>query len=150
MIQAVPFILTLGTEAFKEFLTKPFAIDMLYPIFNENSGDTLFEGWKGKDMSSWHKFINEEKYILEFYANYYIITKDNPTFKANTEAMKYRLPLPRDIDDFVNDMHRFNIDLFWSAWISENFEPKDYLRKEDIEKYFSDLLIKMGKFNELQ
>ena len=150
MIQAVPFILTLSTEAFKEFLTKPFTIDMLYPIFNENSGDTLFEGWKGKDMSGWYKFINEEKYILEFYANYYIITKDNPTFKANTEAMKYRLPLPRDIDDFVNDMNRFNIDLFWSAWICENFEPKDYLRKEDIEKYFSDLLIKMGKFNELQ
>jgi hypothetical protein len=148
MTQAVPFILTIGTEAFKKFLTKPFTIDMLYS-FGENSCQTLFEGWKGKDMSSWYKFINEDKYILEFYANYYIITKDNPTFKANTEAMKYRLPLPRDIDDFVNDMHRFNIEIFWSAWVCENFEPKDYLRKEDIEKYFSDLLNKMGKFNEL-
>lgn len=149
MIKVVPFIETAGNEKYKEFLAKSFTIDMLYPVFNEKSCETLFDGWRGKDMLSWHKFTNEEKYILEFYSGYYIIKKDAQTFKANDNSVSYRLPFPKSVNDFINDMQRFCIELYWTVWIDNNFEPKDYLRKDEIESYYSNLLNRMGKFNEL-
>jgi hypothetical protein len=149
MIKVVLFIQTIGGEKFKEFLAKPFTIDMLYPVFDNGSVETLFEGWHGKDMNNWYKFTNEEKYVLEFYPNYYIVTKEAKTFKAN-DVVKYQMPIPKDINDFINDMHRFGIQLYWTKWVDENFEPKDYLDKDMISKYYKDLLFKMGKFNDLQ
>jgi hypothetical protein len=148
MIKVVPFIETAGSEKYKEFLAKPFTIDMLYPVLNANSCETLFNGWKGKDMLSWHKFMNEEKYTLEFYSRYYVIKKEGQTFKAN-DSVSYRLPLPKTINDFISDMQRFGIQLYWTVWIDNNFEPNEFLRKDEIENYYSCLLNKMGKFNEL-
>ena len=61
----------------------------------------------------------------------------------------HTLPLPKDINDFINDMYRFEVQLFWTEFIDENYEPKDYLKKEEIENYYKDLLKKMGKSHEL-
>ena len=144
MIRAVPFIFTSGSEKFKEFLARPFTIDMLYPIFNENSCETLFEGWIGKDMMSWHKFTNQQSIVLEFYSNHYDISKKSGT-------LKYKLSFPpKNINDFINDMYRYGIELYWSQWVDENFEPKDFLHKDDIKQYYVDLLEKLGKGFELQ
>jgi len=54
MITVVSYSETKGSERFKEFLAKPFTLDMLYPVFNEKSVETLFEGWRGKDMMNWY------------------------------------------------------------------------------------------------
>ena len=144
MIRAVPFIFTSGSEKFKEFLARPFTIDMLYPVFNEKSCETLFEGWIGKDMMSWHKFTNQQNIVLEFYSNHYDISKKGGT-------LKYKLSFPpKNINDFINDMHRYGVELFWSQWVDENFEPKDFLHKDDIKQYYVDLLEKLGKGFELQ
>jgi len=143
MPKAVPYIQTRGSERFKNFLTVPFTIDMLYPVFNEKSSDTIFEGWKGKDMLSWHKFTNDEGFILEFYPDYYLVKK----IKGNAN---YRLALPKDVNDFLNDMNRFGIEIYWSQWIDDNFEPKEYMHKDEISNYFTDLLARMGKSHELQ
>jgi hypothetical protein len=143
MIKAVPYIQTIGGERFKNFITAPFTIDMLYPIFNKKSCDTIFDGWKGKDMLGWHKFTNDEGFILEFYPDYYLVKK----IKGNTN---YRLALPKDINDFINDMKRFGIEIYWSQWVDDNFEPKEYMDKEEILNYFTDLLTRMGKSHELQ
>jgi len=116
---------------------------MLYPVFNEKSSDTIFEGWKGKDMLSWHKFTNDEGFILEFYPDYYLVKK----IKGNAN---YRLALPKDVNDFLNDMNRFGIEIYWSQWIDDNFEPKEYMHKDEISNYFTDLLARMGKSHELQ
>jgi hypothetical protein len=148
MIKVVPFIQTTGSEKFKEFLMQPFKIDMLAQIFSYSTIAVLFDGWRGKDMNNWYRFTNEQNYVLEFYPNYYIITKEAKTFKAN-DTVKYQLPVPRDIDDFINDMSRFGIELFWTAWIDENFEPKEYLKDDEIEMYFLNLLNKMGKADEM-
>ena len=142
MIKVTPFIHTIGCEKFKEFLIKPFSIDMLYPVFNEASCNTLFEGWKGKFMLSWYKFTNDEKWILEFYPDFYHIKR----IGCN---ITYQLKLPNTIHDFINDGERFGIELFWTKWIDENFEPKEYLHKDDISQYFVNLLFKMGKYNEI-
>jgi hypothetical protein len=46
-------------------------------------------------------------------------------------------------------MERVGIPLYWSEWVERNFEPKDYLDKNDIYKYHANLLKSMGKFQEL-
>lgn len=142
MIKVVPYIETIGTERFKNFLSVPFTIDMLYPVFNEKSCDTIFDGWHGKNILSLYKFTNDNDFVLEFYDDYY-------TIKKNEGNLNYRLALPKDINDFINDMSRFGIQLYWTKWIDDNFEPKDYLNKDEISNYYADLLNRMGKFNEL-
>ena len=144
MIKAVPFILTTGGEKFKQFLAQPFTIDMLYPVFGDKSCVTLFDGWRGKDMVNWHKFTNDDKTVLEFYADMFYSVKKNI---AGSTA--YQLKTPKTIHDFLNDMDRYGIQLYWTQWIDDNFEPKDYMNKDEIRTYFVNLLTKMGKSHEL-
>lgn len=143
MIVAVPYSKTKGSEKFKEFLAKPFTVDMLYPVFNDQSCELLFEAWRGKNMVNWYKFTNDDKIILEFYPTYYTVRKDVK------DGVTYMLSIPKTIDDFINDMHRFGIPLYWTNWIDQNFEPKEYLHVNEIKNYFTDLLAKMGKSHEL-
>ncbi|MDA3780962.1 MAG: hypothetical protein PF487_12195 [Bacteroidales bacterium] len=142
MIKVVTFNKTRGSEKFKEFLASPFKIDMLYQ-FNDQSTETLFEDWRGKDMINWHKFTNDD-YTLEFYPTYYTLKKNKPL-----DSIKYMMSIPKTIDDFINDMDRFGVELYWTNWIDQNFEPKEYLSINKIKTYFTDLLTKMGKSEEL-
>jgi len=143
MIKVSPYIQTVGNESFKEFLNTPFTLDMLYPIYGEKSCETLFDGWREKNMLTWNRFTNDDKIILEFYPNYYIVKKD----VAN--AANYRLSLPNTINEFINDMNRFGIQLYWTDFIDEIFEPQDYLHVDEIKPYYVRLLDKLGKSNEL-
>lgn len=143
MIKVVPYIQTSGSEKFKNFLALPFTIDMLYSISNNKSSEILFDGWHGKNMVNWYKFTNDDKIILEFYPMYYIITMNT------SNSAKHTILLPKTIDDFINDMQRFGVQLYWTEWIDKNFEPKDYLHIDEIKPYFVNLLSKMNKSNEL-
>jgi hypothetical protein len=49
MMKVTPYIYTIGSEKFKIFLIQPFTIEMLYPVFGDQSCETLFSGWHGKD-----------------------------------------------------------------------------------------------------
>jgi len=139
MIKVSPFIETIGTEKFKQFLALPFTINML----NSTSNETLFDSWQSINMTNYYKFTNNNKIIIEFYPKYYILYKDI----SNTT--KYILSIPPTINDFINDMQRFNVQLYWTDSIDNNFEPKDYLNANKIKDYYIDLLEKMGKSNEL-
>jgi len=144
MAIVVPYKETKGSEGFKEFLATPFTIDMLYPVFGNKSRDTLFDEWRGKDMlNGWSKFTSDD-YTLEFYPTYYTIKKNKPV-----DSIQYMLSLPVTIDDFINDMNRFGVQLYWTEWIDQNFEPKEYLSVDEIKNYWTDLLAKMGKSHEL-
>ena len=136
MIKVVPYIQTIGCERFKEFLTVPFSIDMLASITNDKSVDVLFDGWRGKNMMNWYKFTDDDNNVLEFYANYYNI---------KTKTTSNQFPIPKTIGDFINDMTRINIQLYWSEWMNENFEPKEYFDKDEISNYYADLLNRIGK-----
>ena len=142
MIKVTPYALTIGSERFGKFLLTPFTLGMLYPINNELS-EILFDGWRGKDMINWYKFTNDDKIILEFYPRYYTVKKNTPN------SITYMLSIPKTIDEFINDMYRFEIELYWTQYIDFNFEPKEYLKTTEIKTYFTELLNKMGKSNEL-
>lgn len=141
MQKVTTYIQTIGCEMFKKFISLPFSVNLLYSLTKDEGIDIIFDGWHGKDMGSWHKFYNEENVVLEFYAGYYLI-KDQ---KKETQ----RLPLPKTINDFINDMDRLEVILYWNQWMEDNFEPKDYLHVDDIPKYFTNLLIKMQKEEDL-
>jgi len=143
MIKVTPYNETYGSEKFKEFLAKPFTYDMLYPVYDDKSVETLFDDWRGKNMINWFRFNNDE-FTLEFYPTYYTIKKNKPI-----DSTKYMLSIPETINDFINDMDRFEVQLYWTEWIDLNFEPKEYLHVNEIKNYFIDLLIKMGKSQEL-
>lgn len=142
MIKAVPYIQTIGTEKYQSILSQPFDIEMLCLLSDNTNKKTLFEGWRGKNMINWHKFTNDEDVVLEFYPEYYVITKKG-------KNLKYQLKLPQTINDFIDDMNRYGIEIYWGEWIDEVAEPKDYMNKNEIEGYFTDLLNRMGKGNEI-
>jgi hypothetical protein len=133
---------TIGSKKFNEFLAKPFLVDMLYPINVNNSCEILFKGWCGNDMINWYKF-NNDKSTLEFYSTYYQVKKDIPN------SITYISSIPKTINDFINDMNRFGVDLYWTNYVDNNFEPNEYLQEKDIEKYYRDLLKIMNKSYEL-
>lgn len=145
MIKVVPYFETIGTDKFKEFLSNPFEVDMLFPVTKNISVATYFNGWKGKAMVNWYKFTDDNDNTLEFYADYYIIKKAVNKIKTTV----YQLPLPRTINDFINDMSRLEIVMYWDEQIGETFEPKDYLDKNQVETYYFNLLNKIDKSNEL-
>jgi hypothetical protein len=140
MIKAIPFIQTIGTEKFKEFLLQPFKTEQLDS--NDNT-QILFDDWKFTDDDVYE---NKNGVTLNFFSTYYVITKGSNT-NPNTQHF---IPMPVMIEDFVNDMAKYGVSLFWSDLIDEKFEPKDYLHKDEIRNYFQTLLNKMGKYNELK
>ena len=141
MLKVVPYIMLHGSEKFQTFLNQRFDMNILYQIDNVQT-NVLFDGWRGKNMGTWIRFTNDDNVMLEFYPTLY-----NAVHPKSTA--KYMMPLPLTINEFINDMHRCNVQLYWSEWIHENFEPKDYLHKDEIRQYFVDLLSRMGKSHEL-
>jgi len=142
MIETARYIETIGDENFKDFLNQPFKIDMLYPLYSDNSSETLLYGWRCKDMGGWYKFTDESGNVLEFYPNTFKI-------KKHKDGVIYELPHPATLNMFIEDMFRFNIRLFWSKVVDEKFEPKQYLNKHNIKNYWIQLLKKMDKSHEL-
>lgn len=143
MIKVVPFIETICSEKFKIFLCKPFETNMIYSVSNNDTANALFTGWRGKDMGSWYKFVNDDGIVLEFYANEYII-------KYPKKATSFTITLPSTLNEFINDLNKYGVQLYWGDWIDEYFEPKEYLRVDEIREYFINLLKKMNKSHELQ
>lgn len=141
MQKVATYIQTIGCEMFKQFISLPFSVNLLYSITKEEGINVIFDGWHGKNMESWYKLYNEENIVLEFYAGYYIAKF------PKKESIK--LPLPRTINDYINDMDRLGVQLYWNQWMDDNFEPKDYLHVDEISKYFTNLLVKMDKSKEL-
>ena len=142
MIKAVPYIQTIGSEKFKQFLTQPFSFDFLFT--HKNNEHTLFEGWKWKDMGNWQRFTNEDKVVLEFYPDVSYSIK-----KPTTSGNHWQLPIPKTLNDFINDMDRVEVPIYWSEKVDQDFEPKEYLHAEEISKYFTHLLIRMGKTDDI-
>jgi hypothetical protein len=131
----VPYIKTNGDVEFGDFISQVFTHDMLY----NKEDNEIFDEWRGKDMGNWNKYTNDDGVVLEFYPNSYTINKGEKT----------TLPLPHTINDFINDMYKYDIKLYWSSLILKKFNPQQFLNKNDIRKYYEDLLERMDKSHEL-
>jgi len=119
IIKVTPLIDTIGTEDYKTFLRTEFIV---------NDWGQL-------------KLLDVDNNIdLKFNERDYIITFKNKDFK---------FPLPKTINDFINDMDRVGYQLYWNKWVYENLDPKDYLNKNDIYNHYKSLLETIEKSHEL-
>lgn len=130
MVKVVAYIETLGTEKFKNFLNTQFNYNML---------NNVFENWSLVSNSN-NEFINNDKIIIKFGKTHYTLKMSD---------VEYELPFPHTVNDFINDVLRFNVSLYWSDWIEEKFEPKDFLPQSEIVNYYKNLLRALDKEHEL-
>ena len=119
MNRVLPDIKTTGNTKFKEFLAKQFVCDMLFPVYEEHSVTTIFDDWHGKKMNYWSLFTNENGDILEFYAEGKYVAK------SYSSKDVFQLKTPKTIKEFIDDMHRFGIQLHWSDWVVKKYQLKD-------------------------
>ena len=131
MMKVVPYIETLGTKEYGEFISAQFDFKQITKYFSD---------WKGKEMGDWHKYTCNGV-TLEFFPTYYNI---------NNNGKALRLPTPMTLNDFINDMNRLGIDLFWSEWVEKNMQPKDFLSQNEIRNYYKQLLTDIDKKHELK
>ena len=117
MNQVLSDIGTTGNKKFTEFLSKTFVCDMLYPVYEENSVTTIFQGWQGELMYNWSRFSNENGDILEFYAEGVYVIKVR---KERNNGYQRRTPIT--IEEFIDDMNKFGIQIYWSDWVAKEFK----------------------------
>lgn len=116
MKPVLPDTFTTENLKFKQFLSKPFMYDMLFPVYGKHSVTTIFQGWHGKPFYNWSRFTNDNGDILEFYAEgQYVIKARNESNDVNQRQT------PKTIEGFIGDMHEFGIHLYWSEWVAEEF-----------------------------
>ena len=120
MKTALSDIRTTGNRKFTGFLAKQFVCDMLYPVYGESSVTTIFDGWQGKYHNYWSPLTNENRAFLEFFPEgHYVI-------RARDESKDcFQRRTPKSIEEFIDDMYKFGIQLYWSDWIVRKFKPKD-------------------------
>lgn len=132
MYNTVSFINTLGTNEYRNLILQTFSFDDI---------TKYFFGWKKKEMVNWVRYV-QNKYVIDvFTKNYEIIN--------NIKNEKYKLPYPKTINDFINDMDRLGIILMWDNLVIEKYEPKDYLPVDKIPEYYKNLLNSLNKGHEL-
>lgn len=78
-----------------------------------------------------------------------LTTHFNELSEGDIQKWKNITPLPTTLNDFINDMHRLGVDLYWGDWIEREYEPKDFLAQNKIEDYYVDLLNSIDKGHEL-
>lgn len=130
-MKAVPYIETVGNEAFRKFVTQLFEIEMIPQLFErleKRGGFTI---------------LVNEKITLQFFDNYYKIVS------TEKDIDTYELPLPETINDFVGDFVRMKIPLNWSKKVTDMFMPPHYLPQNQLEDYYKKLLGSLDKEHEL-
>lgn len=138
-MKIVTYIKTINSVAYKSLLLKPFNINLLYDFNGDDL--TIFDGWKGRCINdSWFSLSNDNDDIIEYYPAYYMVKLNNKS---------YKLPIPITINDFINDMDRCGIDLYWKESVLLGLQPQDYLSTEQIIKHYKDSLLKIDKSYEL-
>ena len=118
MKQVLPDIGTKGNKKITEFLSKTFVCDMLYPIFGDSSVTTVFDGWQGELNYNWSRFTNDDGDILEFYAEGVYVIK-----VRNESRDVYQRRTPKTIEEFIDDMKRFGVQLYWFNWVVKKYHP---------------------------
>lgn len=82
------------------------------------------------------EFLSNNTYVVEYY-------------DESETLVKYTLPKPNILGDFIDDMTRLNIPLFWNPHIVDNYEPHNLLDVDLIENFFREKLNNIEKGFEL-
>jgi hypothetical protein len=107
--------------------------------WNDEEKKVLFEGWSCKDMYHFQE-------IYDIKTNT-IITFESNEYEVNYSGRKFLFPLlPDTIDDFINDLKRIGIKLFWKPEIADIYGIENVTSNKKIIDYYGIL----KEFNDKQ
>jgi hypothetical protein len=91
--------------------------------------NVLFDGWVCKDMFHYQEIVYKNKNI--------IITFEPTVYEVNYLGKKFLFPvLPDTIDDFINDLKRIGIKLFWKSKIADIYGITNVTSNKKIIDYY--------------
>ena len=109
-------------------------------LWNEEEKYRLFEGWSCKDMYHFQEIYNKSTNT--------IITFEHTEYEVNHQGRKFLLPLlPETIDDFITDLKRIGIALFWKQEIADIYGINNITSNKKIIDYY-EFVKKLGNANE--
>ena len=114
----------------------------LNQTFNPEQISIIFDGFRYKNLASLIK-LQSNDITFEFYTDYYKIIDEN----AN-EIIQIN-KVPSTLYEFIEDINRYNVLIYWSKNIFTTFEPEIILESCDIRCYYENLLSKINKSHEL-
>lgn len=92
--------------------------------------EILFEGWSCKDMYHFQEIYHKGSNT--------IITFEPSEYEVNYQGRKFLFPLlPETIDDFINDLKRIGITLFWKQKIADIYGIDKVTSNKTIIDYYS-------------
>jgi hypothetical protein len=91
--------------------------------------NVLFEGWSCKDMYHFQEIYYKPTNT--------IITFESAEYEVNYSGRKFLFPvLPDTIDDFINDLKRIGIKLFWKQEIADIYGIDKVTSNKKIIDYY--------------
>lgn len=100
----------------------------------------LFDGWSCKDMYHFQEIYNKKTNT--------IITFEHNEYEVNHQGRKFLFPLlPETIDDFITDLKRIGVVLFWKQEIADIYGIDNITSNKKIIDYY-EFLKKLGNSNE--
>lgn len=92
----------------------------------------IFDGeWFVEDNMTWVKVLYNQKYTFEFINEIvkYSYINDSESY------VEFSIPTPTTIDEFISDMNRIGIELFWKKSIITKYQPQFLIDKDKIEMF---------------
>lgn len=100
----------------------------------------LFDGWTCKDMYYFQEIYNKTTNT--------IITFEPTEYEINHQGRKFLIPLlPETIDDFITDLKRIGITLFWKQEIADIYGIDNITSNKKIIDYYK-FVKNLGNANE--
>lgn len=91
--------------------------------------DVLFEGWECKDMHQYQELVNRKSNI--------ILTLEMKEYEINYNNRKFMFPVhPETIDDFITDLKRIGITLFWKQRIADIYGIEAITSNKKVIDYY--------------
>lgn len=137
MYSAQPFISGNFNKFRQEFFSQPFKTSMLGRINTNHVDNSFFMGWNGSSTNKITRYSKDDC-VIHFFGKHkpYEIKLNNHTFV---------LPYPQNLDEFICDCKRCNIDLRWNVSIFDDLDPALILSIQDYQNYITDILRKLDK-----
>jgi hypothetical protein len=108
--------------------------------WDEQEKYRLFDGWSCKDMYHFQEIYSKTTNT--------IITFEHTEYEVNHQGRKYLLPLlPETIDDFITDLKRIGVTLFWKQEIADIYGINNITSNKKIIDYY-EFVRSLGKANE--
>lgn len=126
--RAVPVYYTKLYQKYVKFIKEP---------FSENRITEYFQVFEKKDRLNFTEYKCGKKSVF-FYGEF-------NNYEISTNSNKYILPYPSNLENFISDCYRCDIELIWKPVVLDMFDISDVICIDDYQKYTNEVLSILGK-----